>query len=534
MTHSILLRGGHLVDGTGTTPGARADVLVQGELIAAIDQHIDVGESTEIIDATGRVVCPGFIDIHSHADFTLIAFPGADSAIRQGITTVAVGNCGAGVAPTSKQFDVRDVAFAFISEWGIDIDWSGFGDYTTNLDGAAINVAPLVAHGAIRNAVMGLEARPATPAELERMEDMLRAALDDGAFGMSTGLQYLPGSWASAAEIRALVEIVGRSGRTYATHMRNRADSFISSTKEALDAADRTDARLQLSHFAPRPYAPPAQTDGAFTLIDRAVAAGRPVGIDTFPEVWGPALLVDLFPAEVMTGTVSEVLQRLSDESTRTHIDAYFDEGSAFLARVAGYEQIYLTGIGVAADRIGQSLTDLAATAGKTIGQTSCDMLLEADHQYRSVGIRHIYATEDDLRRTLQLPYCSIESDGIITSGEGVDCPLSWNASSYGYTARVLEHYVDHERFFTLEEAIHKMTQLPALALGLGSRGVLAVGNNADIVVFDPETITDRTTPDDMARHPKGIDHVLVNGHIAIGRSVGNGHPVRAGRLLQP
>ena len=534
MTHNILLRGGDLVDGTGAKSAFRADVLVAGERIAAIGLDIDVAESTEIIDVTGRVVCPGFIDLHSHADFTLIAFPGADSAIRQGITTVAVGNCGGGVAPSSKQFDVREVAFAFNSEWGIDIDWSGFGEYTTHLDGAAINVAPLVAHGAIRSAAMGLEARPATPAELASMETMLRAALDDGAFGMSTGLQYLPGSWASAAEIRSLVEIVGRSGRTYATHMRNRADSFMSSTREALDAAQRTDARLQVSHFAPRPYAPPAQVEGAFTLIDEAVAAGQPVGVDTFPEVWGPALLVDLFPADVMTGTVSAVLQRLSDESTRAHIDSYFDEGSAFLARVAGYEQIYLTGIGVASDRIGRSLTELAATAGKTVGQASCDILLEAAHHYRAVGVRHIYATEDDLRRTLQLPYCSIESDGIVTSGEGADCPLTWNASSYGYTARVLEHYVGNERFFKLEEAIHKMTQLPAEALGLESRGVLAVGNHADIVVFDPESISDRTTPDDMARHPVGIEHVLVNGHLAIGRSLESGPPVRAGRLLQP
>jgi len=529
MRERAVIRGGTVIDGTGAA-GFDADVLIDGDTIAAIGPDLPTGDA-KVIEAAGRVVSPGFIDLHSHADFTLLAFPGADSAIRQGITTVTVGNCGGGVAPVSEQWDVRKVAFAYSSEWKIDIGWSRFGEYSSQLDGAAINVAPLVPHGAIRNATMGLAPREATPAEQENMEWLLRESLDDGAFGMSTGLQYLPGSWASAHEIRSLVSIVGETERTYATHMRNRADSYAESTQEALDATFATGARLQLSHFAPRPYAPPAQVEGAFHLVAEAVAAGSPVGIDTFPEIWGPALLVDLFPADVMTGTGAEVLARLDDRTTRAAIDEYFQAGTAFLVRVAGYEEIYVSGLPEPAGRIGRSLTDLAKEAGTSIGQLSCDLLLEAGDLYRSVGIRHVYATEDDLRRTLALPYCSVESDGIITPGEGATCPLSWNASSYGYTARVLEHYVRTERFLRLEDAIHKMTALPAQQLGLRARGTLAVGNHADIVSFDPAAITDATTPDDMARHPTGIDVVMVNGQIAV---AGNATFGRHGRLLSP
>jgi len=528
---SLLIRGGTVVDGSGSA-AYRADVLVEEDTISAVSPDLAVGSDTRVIQAAGKIVCPGFIDLHSHADFTLLAFPGADSALRQGITTVAVGNCGGGVAPASDRWDVREVAFAFSSEWGVPLDWSTFGEYTRRLDGAAINVAPLVAHGAIRSAAMGLAQRAASPAEVEVMEDLLRSSLAEGAFGMSTGLQYLPGSWASRDEIRSLVSIVGETGRTYATHMRNRADQFADATIEAITTAEHTGAHLQLSHFAPRPYAPPEQVDAAFAAVAEAVAGGQAIGIDTFPEIWGPALLVDLFPAEVMKGSLEEVLDRLGEESVLTSIDKHFESKVSFLARIAGYGEIYLSGMPKPDDRIGLSLGELADRTRRSVGRLSSALLREAAELYRTVGIRHIYATESDLRRTLELPYCSVESDGIVTTGEGSECSLSWNASTYGYTARVLEHYVRGEGFLTLEDAIRKMTALPAQALKLRSRGTLQPGNYADVVVLDLDTIEDRTTPDDMARYPAGIELVLVNGKVAYQGPGDTGF--RHGRLLAP
>lgn len=531
MRNNILIRDGIVVDGSGGA-AYRADVLVEEDSISAVGPDLSVGSDAKVVEAAGKIVCPGFIDLHSHADFTLLAFPGAESALRQGITTVAVGNCGGGVAPTSERFDVREVAFAVSPEWGVSLDWKTFGEYASRLDATAINVAPLVAHGAIRNATMGLAQRSASPAEVAVMEDSLRSALAEGAFGMSTGLQYLPGSWASRDEIRSLVTIVGEAGRTYATHMRNRADLFADSTLEAITTAAHTGAHLQLSHFAPRPYAPPEQVDAAFAAVAEAVAGGQAIGVDTFPEIWGPALLVDLFPAEVMTGSVEEVLDRLGEESVLASIDQYFESKASFLARIAGYDEIYISGMPKPDARIGLSLGELADRAGRSVGRLSSTLLREAGELYRTVGIRHIYATESDLRRTLELPYCSVESDGIVTTGEGSECSLSWNASTYGYTARVLEHYVRGEEFLTLEDAIHKMTALPAQALNLRSRGTLQPGFYADVVVLDLDAIEDRTRPDDMARYPAGIEMVLVNGMVAYQGPSDAGS--RYGRLLQP
>jgi len=531
MSETTLLRGGTVIDGTGR-PGFTGDVLVEGDKIVAVGVRIDAADGTRVIDVTDRVVCPGFIDLHSHADFTLLAFPAADSAVRQGITTVGIGNCGGGAAPRSAGGDFREVAFAYSDEWGLSIDWTRFGDYSARLDGTGVNVAPLVAHGPIRNAVMGMEARAAASAELEAMTALLRDALDAGAFGMSTGLQYLPGSFAAREELVTLVAVVGAAGRTYATHMRNRADSFDAATQEALATARGTGARLQISHFAPRPYAPRPQVEAAFAAVDAAVENGEPVAVDTFPEIWGPGLLVDLFPADVMAGTTGEVLRRLGDPATRHDIGDYFDAESSFLSRVAGYEQIYISGMPEPHDRVGKSLPELAASHATTVGEVSCELLIEAGDLFRTVGIRHIYATEDDLRMTLALPYCSVESDGVVTTGEGPGCPLTWNASSYGYTARVLEHYVRQEAFLSLEDAIHKMTELPARAMGLRLRGSVAVGHHADLVVFDPTSIKDRTSPDDMARHPAGIDIVMVNGAIAVEQGKPNDR--LHGRLLHP
>jgi N-acyl-D-aspartate/D-glutamate deacylase len=530
MTRNTLLRGGTVVDGTGS-PAFDADVLIRNDRVAAVGRDLP-DDDVRVIDVNGRVVCPGFIDLHSHADSTLLAFPEADSAIRQGITTVAVGNCGGGVAPTSPHDDVREIAFAHNSDWGIELDWSSFGGYTAHLDGCAINVAPLVAHGAIRNAAMGLAPRPATTREIDAMAEALRNALDDGAFGMSTGLQYAPGMWAEPDEISSLVSIVGGMGRMYATHMRNRADSFAASTQEAIEAAAGTGAHLQLSHFAPRPYAPRQQVAEAFEAVAEAESSGQSVGIDTFPEIWGPGLLIDLFPSEVLAGSAMDVLTRLSGKGARQAVDDYFEAQTSFLSRIAGYDEIYISGTPQSAELVGRSLTDIASHAGASVGSVSCDLLLAAGELFRAVGIRHIYATEPDLRMTLGLPYCSVESDGIVTSGEGPDCPLTWNASSYGYTARMLGHYVRNEQFFTIEEAVRKMTLLPASALGLRDRGEVTAGFYADLVVFDPETVLDLTSPDDVARHPAGIDLVIVNGEAAV--SHGSASATHHGRLLQP
>lgn len=509
MTERLVVRGGLVVDGTGL-PGRHADVYVEGGTIVAVGRPSDGGDDATLIDATDRVVAPGFIDLHTHADYSVLAFPSADSSLRQGVTTIAVGNCGGGIAPISEAHDFRPVSFAFRPEWGVDTTWRTFSDYLDRLDGLGVNVAAMVPHGALRNAVMGMDPRSASASELDTMSALLDEAMLAGAVGMSTGLQYRPGCWAPEAEIRRLVEVVGKHDGIYATHMRDRSEHYAAAITEALTTAADTGARLQLSHVVARPNAPRSEIEAALATMTGAAAGGR-IGVDTFPEPWGPGLLVDLFPSELMEGDTTQVLSRLADPTTRAEVEAYIDASASFLARVAGYDEIFLSWVPDRSDLVGVSLGDRGS-----VGAFCCDVLLEAGERLREVGIRHIYADEAALDEVLGLPFCTVASDGIVTSGEGASCSLPWSASTYGFTARLLEHYVRTRGHLSLEDAVRRLTALPADALGLSDRGAIAPGQRADLVIFDPDRIHDRATPTDMARHPAGVDFVVVNGAVAV------------------
>jgi N-acyl-D-amino-acid deacylase len=393
-----------------------------------------------------------------------------------------------------------------------------------------VNVAALIPHGAVRNAVLGLATRPPTATELSRMRAIVGDALDAGAAGVSTGLEYQPGCNAQPAEIEALVEEVVERDGVYTTHIRNRAERFADAVREAIAVARRSGARLQISHVAPRPYAPRAQTETSFDEIERARSEGVELWVDTFPEMWGPGTLADLFPPDVTEGAPAQVLRSLRKQATRQAVTDYFARGDNFLVRAGGFDRIYVSSSPARRELHGQSLADLASSTGKPVAELATDLLIEAGESFMSLGIRHVYATEDDLRRVLRLPYCSLGSDGVVVSGEGAACAFPWSASSYGYTARTLGHYAREVGLFSLEEAVRRLAALPAEALGLRDRGVLREGAAADLVVFDPLGIRDLTTPEDMARHPEGVRHVMVNGSPVIADEASTG--ARPGRLV--
>lgn len=523
MTDRLVIRGGVVIDGTGS-PGRLADVFVEDGTIVAVGNPAYSGDDATVIEASGYVVAPGFIDLHTHADYSVLAFPTANSALRQGVTTIGIGNCGGGVAPISESHDIRPVSFAYRPEWGIEASWRSFPEYLEHLNGLGVNVAAMVPHGALRNAVMGIDPRPPSDAEMDTMTGLLDEALSAGAVGMSTGLQYRPGCWAPVDEIRRLVEVVGRHCGIYATHMRDRTDHYVAAIREAMAATADTGAHLQLSHVVARPNAPRSEVEKGHAVMAAAAAAGH-FGVDTFPERWGPGLLVDLFPSELMEGDTSQVLARLSDPAIRAEMESYIDAGASFLAKVAGYDEIFLSWVPDRPDRVGVSVG-----AAKSVGAFCCEVLLEAGDRLREVGIRHIYAAEEAIDEVLELSFCTVASDGIVTAGERLSCPLPWSASTYGFTARLFEHYVRDRQQLTLEEAVRRLTALPAAALGIEDRGVVATGRRADLVIFDANEIHDRSTPTDMARHPVGIDRVVVNGAIAVDSNGITG--VRAGRLV--
>lgn len=512
MSALLAIRGGTVVDGTGA-PRRTADVLVEDGRVALIaPEGLPAELDAETVDARGAVVAPGFIDVHAHADATLLAFPEAHSAARQGVTTVVNGNCGGGVAPAHPEHDVRRVAFAYEPSWGLEIDWRTFDEYLGRIVDVGVNAATLVPHGAVRNAVMGLARRAPTRRELRRMGDLVDEGMRAGAVGLSSGLEYQPGCNADVGELTALAARAAAHGGVYATHMRNRAEHFAAATDEAIAVARGADARLQLSHFAPRPYAPREQTERAYAAVAAHASDGYPVWVDTFPEIWGPGLLIDLLPSAVTRGAPAEVLARLRDPAAREAVAAEFAAADNFLVRAAGYEQIYISSSPLRPEQQGRAITALAEEAGLDLAAWACETLLEAGEAFPAIGIRHVYATEDDLRRLLTLPNCSLGSDGVVTCGEGSACPYPWSASSYGYVARTLAHYVRELGLLTLEQAVERLAAMPADAIGLGDRGRLVPGAAADVVVFDPLAIEDRTTPNDMARHPTGVRCVLVAG----------------------
>ena len=425
------------------------------------------------------------------------------------------------------------VAFVYDPAWGIEIDWTGFGEYAARLDGMGVNVAPLVAHGSIRHATIGLEQRPATGDEVAGMCRHSTPRSTRARSGCRQGSSTSPAS--GPRPVRSGRWSSGSAGagaptpRTCATAPRHTVRRPPRRSPPRPAPAPGSSSRTSVRARTP-PTRPAARR---WPRSLGAVAAGDPVGVDTFPEVWGPALLIDLVPAMGARGRAGRRGGPLHHAPPREHgswrrsrRSPASSPGSPATPRSTSRRPP------PARSAPGTSLTAIGEQRTTSIAETILDLLIEAGRDFRSVAIRHVYATDDDLASILDLSCCSIASDGVVTTGEGPACPLCWSASAYGYTARVLEHFVRSTGFFTLAEAVRRMTSLPAEQLGLRDRGTVAVGAHADLVVFDPAMVHDRSTPDDMARHPSGFDYVLVNGRIAVGPDGALGD--RHGRLLQP
>jgi N-acyl-D-aspartate/D-glutamate deacylase len=511
-----LIANATLVDGTGA-PARRADLGVANCKIAAIGD-LAGREAARTIDAAGKIAAPGFIDNHQHSDFTPLVNRQCESAIRQGITTVVIGNCGHGCAPLVDPDYIRMVVVGYRPEWGVPIDWKTFGDYLDRLrsPGLSVNVMPLVAHGPIRLAVMGLDARAATPDELRQMKKYVAEAMEAGARGLSTGLEYSPGRHADQAELTALCSVVAQYGGMYASHIRNRGFSFVEATTEAIAIGEDNGIPVQLSHFAPRPYAPRDAFPRSLEKVAQARGRGHKVHIDTFPDIWGPGPVAALLPPHVYEGRPADGLAKLSDAEVRDAIREAFAQPTNYLLKVDGIQGLILTYAPRNPQMVGKSMDAIAHLRGKEAYEAICDLLVDEGEDFYTILLRHIYAAESDLRELMRSPLCAMESDGAITAPYGPLADFCMNSASYGYTARVLGRYVREEKFYTMEDAIYRMTALPADAMGIQDRGRLQEGLAADIVVFDPQTVGDRSTDAQPIAYPQGIEYVLVNGVLTL------------------
>ena len=527
----LVILGGTVVDGTGGPP-YQADLAVLGDKIVCIGRLEGTNASFKV-DASGKVVSPGFIDIHQHSDFTPLVNRRCESAVRQGITTAVVGNCGHGCAPISNPEHVQLTLLGYRSKWGIELDWRSYGEYLDRLQapGIAINLFPLIPHGLVRLTTMGFARRVAGPYELEQMQRIVGRAMEEGAAGLSSGLEYFPGCYADQAELTELARVVGRYNGIYASHIRNRGDSFLEAVDEAIEIGRASHVPIQLSHLSPRPYAPSGSFERVLERIYKARDKGLEIGIDAFPDTLGPSPVAALLPGQIAEAPPRQILKRLRDGDVRCEIRTAFESRANYLLRGTGAEQILLRYTPEYSQLTGKSLQVAAEVTEQEVSDLVCELLLSAGNDLYNVHMEHPWTTKDDLHSLMREPICAFASDGVITAPYGPLEGFTLNSSSYGYTARILGQYTRQEGLFTLEEAVRRMTGLPAALIGLSNRGLLRQGWKADIVIFDPHTVHDNTSAGHPDRHPDGIETVIVNGAVVVHRGRHLGRLV--GCLLQ-
>jgi len=531
----LLIRGGTLVDGTGS-PGVPGDVGVTGDRIVALGDlpAVPRGDARQELDAAGRVVCPGFIDPHGHSDVSLFVDGALASHVRQGFTTQLSGNCGSTVAPITPTG--RELVEQELRIHRVTARWSTFAEYLEAVEAERLtpNVAFLAGHGTIRGSVLGTDARPPTPDELGAMNHELEAALDAGAFGLSTGLIYAPGIHAARPEIVELVRTAARRGGLYATHMRNESAGLFDALDEAIDTirAAGEGARLQVSHLKAGARAVWGRGAEAVERLDHARAVGVDVAADQYPYTAAATSLAVVLPPALLALGVEECVAALSDPGVRARVRAEIERGISGWENVAadpGWAGIKVSWSASHVDWAGRSIAEIAHEVKAEPSDVAFDILVD-DRLDTSIVIDCM--DEADVTAILAVPWIAVctDAEGRRPGDPILDVGVP-HPRTYGTTARVLGRYVRGRRILPLEVAIAKMTSVPAARIGLVERGVLRAGAFADIVVFDPATITDGATYQRPSVHPTGIDHVFVNGRAAIlaGRETGQ----RPGRLLR-
>ena len=522
----IVIRHGSVIDGTGT-PRRRADVGIVGDRVSAIGD-LSTAETRSALDATGCVVSPGFVDMHSHADSTLPILPTADSFLRQGITTTVFGMCGG--TPVPLLDETRELVIARRKSDEYDLpweEWSTYGSYLAWLKdlGISLNVVPLVGQGTIRSAVLGFSADAPNADQLVRMQAQVVQAMDEGAIGLSTGLIYPPGSYASTEELIEVTRPAGERDGFYFSHIRGEAAGLLDAVAEAIRIGRETGAAVQIAHFKAQGEANWHLSPKALKLVDQARAEGVDVTTDMYPYVAGSSSLVSMLPQWGQVGGKEATLARLGDRATRARLAE--DMSAKGFFRSYRWDQILIAESPKNRVYEGRYVSDLAAKAGKESPDWVFDALLETGLQIQMIAF---YASEENLRAQLRHPRMMVGTDG---SGRGTEGPLSQgkpHPRSYGTFPRILGRYVREQGVIPLEEAIRKITGLPAEKLRWTDRGLLREGYRADLVVFDPETVMDRATYEDPHQYPVGIRHVLVNGRIVVRDETHTG--ARPGRVL--
>jgi N-acyl-D-amino-acid deacylase len=532
----LVIKNGKVCDGTGN-PWFYGDVGVREDRIVKLG-HVDPSEvdSAREIDARGMVVCPGFVDVHTHSDASILYYPKADSVVRQGVTTVVNGNCGSSAAPVSPSH-YHELKRAFLpGDDAPEFTWTDFAGYLAQVEktGASVNVASLVGQGSIRRRVMGVESRPPAADEMAQMKRLLRESLEQGAIGMSTGLVYVPGCYSSTAELTDLVSVMqGTPDVVYVSHTRSLNEGLFDAIDEAIALGDVAGCPVQLSHMCPSsPFWGKAQQ--MLDTFERARKQGREVTADMFTYSYGHNSCFNMVPPWAREVGAERLSQNLRDPAYRQRVkEDTLKYGSArggsakrSLIKEGRWELIWICGSNLHPDYNGISMDEI----GKMLGKDPYEAMLDITADEPHCDIMAANYTEEDVATIIAHPLMMVASDGKVDAPYGRNVGLE-HPRSYGTFVRALGRYVRELGALRLEEAIRKMSSFPAKKMGFSDRGILREGLFADIVVFDPDTVSDRGVIKQPRQYPVGVQYVIVNGVVVI--SLGEHTGARSGKVLR-
>lgn len=520
--YDLVIRNVRIIDGS-SAPWFRGWVGVKGGVIAAVGTGRAPGDTRETVDGEDRYLTPGFIDIHAHSDTRLQGCPTAESRILQGVTTEIGGLCGLSVAPVNRDPARLKQLRDYVGD--LDYSWETVGEYLDVLEGVgtSTNFGTAVGHGTLRIAAMGFDARPAEPAELETMKALLRQALEDGAFCLSSGLIYPPGCYAGADELTELCRELVPYGAYYETHMRDEGEGVVEALQEALSVCRRSGAPLQISHHkVTRKSVWQVHCKTTVALIDQARRQGLDVQADQYPYSASATTLDSNAPLWAFEGGVEQLLARLQDPALRPRINA-----EANASHVGRWGDIYIPYVATEKNQwtVGKSIQEIAEIRGVDPADACFDLIVE---ERCRVGEVNYGMCEEDIEYIMSQPYTMIGSDGEAASLDHSGQP---HPRWYGTFPRVIAKYCRERKLFSLETAVFKMTGLPAARLGLQNRGLIRRGMQADLVLFDFDEIEDTPTYQNPKQPCRGIRRVYVNGALTALDGAHTG--ARAGTIMR-
>ncbi|MBI4540080.1 MAG: D-aminoacylase [Gemmatimonadetes bacterium] len=528
----VVIRGGKVVDGAGN-PWVYADVGIRDGRIAKIGDLSDA-RAQKMIDATGKVVSPGFLDMHTHSDFTLLVDGRAQSKVRQGVTTELLGEGG---SPGPVQGAAVDGTREALARYGLgEPDWRSLGEYFAKLETSrmATNIASYVGAGQVRTAVMGYADRAPTPEELDEMRKLVAEAMADGAFGLVTALEGAH-EFTTTEELVELGKVVAGYGGIYASHIRGQAETLFEALSEAIEIGEKAGIPVEVFHIKVAGQRNWGKMPEALALLESARARGLDVTANQYPYIAGAHPFMPLLPPWALEGGVEKTMERLRDPELRARMKKDIAEGlegwrGNYVQQTGGWGGVMVSNTRTEKNNnlIGKTLADNGAMRGKDAAEAFFDLMLEENGQVFGILF---HMNEQDVQTAMRAPFVSVGSDGTALA---VDGPLGEgqpHPRNFGTFPRVLGRYVRELKVLGLEEAIRKMTSLSAQRLGIQDRGLLREGYWADVVVFDPDRVADKATFEAPKQYPEGIDYVLVNGALVIEN--GNHTGALPGRVLR-